>query len=663
MLLHSPWIIFPLTIAILVFIHELGHYLVGKLFKFGVITFSIGFGPTLAAFSFKNTKYKICAIPLGGYVQFAGMTRNEDVKEHFKGSEFYLKPLWQRACVILAGPLANLLLAAIVLSYISFAGTPKSPSLIGLTDPSYPAHQAGIRSGDEIIAINDKPIKYWSDITGELAIIQKQYYKNKPDNKNENIQNDDELNLNNKAEKSDIKAIDITIKRDKKQLNLNVIPVIEDQSLKIGIVSWFLAAQIKINPDATNYNQRIDGSTIAAFNLEPKKNNVFSKNLNISNDKADHTTKNINNFIKVDKTFYDFENKFRSLLLDYLKLNHSSLYSIINSDNLYVLDKHQISQLPNFWQLFLKLTPADWQKNHKKTNSDEINKEGDSYEISLSVALHETIMNKPFFDWPQAILNSTGIELAQLIVNKSYISRKDNDKNTKTSSNKENEHLLAGDHILKVSGKKLNTIFDWYKTINFHKNSQQIPITVLRKNQILTFDIPGTARIVETINGPEKLYTYQFDIGAEAIFSDAIIHREPSLLKSIIAGSKKSFEFSGVIIKSVFDMIIGKISVKSLGGPIMIGKVASDSAAQGLVAYLFMLALISINLFILNLIPIPVLDGGQLALLGLEWINKKPMSIKFIENYQKIGFVFILCLMVLAFYNDISRVWINIIQS
>ena len=95
----------------------------------------------------------------------------------------------------------------------------------------------------------------------------------------------------------------------------------------------------------------------------------------------------------------------------------------------------------------------------------------------------------------------------------------------------------------------------------------------------------------------------------------------------------------------------------------MIAKIAGDSAKSGLQDFLLAMAVISINLFIINLFPMPVLDGGQIVMIFLEVIRGKAPSEAFMENYQKIGFVFVLCLMILAFSNDFSRFWSSIIRT
>lgn len=139
-------------------------------------------------------------------------------------------------------------------------------------------------------------------------------------------------------------------------------------------------------------------------------------------------------------------------------------------------------------------------------------------------------------------------------------------------------------------------------------------------------------------------------------------YRQLNPFKALYSATSKSFFMMYLVLKSVTKMIQGKVSVKSMGGPILIGKIAGDHLKQGLFPFLALLAAISINLAILNLLPIPVLDGGHLFFFFCEAIFRKRPSEKIFELANRIGLVIILALVVLAFYNDLSRYWVGIIS-
>jgi regulator of sigma E protease len=98
------------------------------------------------------------------------------------------------------------------------------------------------------------------------------------------------------------------------------------------------------------------------------------------------------------------------------------------------------------------------------------------------------------------------------------------------------------------------------------------------------------------------------------------------------------------------------IPAKTIGGPILIAQLAGEQAKRGLLSLVLFMAILSINLGVINLFPIPVLDGGHFLFLGLEAILRKPLSVKKMEIAQQIGLIFIILLMLFAFYNDVIRI-------
>ncbi|OFZ83254.1 MAG: hypothetical protein A3K03_05710 [Bdellovibrionales bacterium RIFOXYD1_FULL_44_7] len=106
---------------------------------------------------------------------------------------------------------------------------------------------------------------------------------------------------------------------------------------------------------------------------------------------------------------------------------------------------------------------------------------------------------------------------------------------------------------------------------------------------------------------------------------------------------------------SLKKMVTGDVSVATLGGPILIGKIAGESIARGLIAFLTTMGILSVGLGILNVLPVPVLDGGHLLLLGIESIRGKPLTIRQMEIIQQVGLSLILALMIVVIRNDIAR--------
>jgi regulator of sigma E protease len=158
------------TLGVLIFVHELGHFLAAKLTGMRVDRFSIGFPPRAFGKKIGDTDYCISWIPLGGYVTIAGMV-DESMDTEFLGNEpqsweFRSKPLWARIFVISAGVIMNVLLAVFIFWGIVYTTGKfsKETTTVGYVLPASPAEQAGFRTGDSIVAVNGIPVSVWEDV-------------------------------------------------------------------------------------------------------------------------------------------------------------------------------------------------------------------------------------------------------------------------------------------------------------------------------------------------------------------------------------------------------------------------------------------------------------------------------------------------------------------
>jgi len=159
---------FILVLGLLIFVHELGHFLFAKLFGVRVLKFSLGFGPKLVGKVIGETEYVISAFPLGGFVKMFGENPDEQeiTAEDRKGS-FAHKPVWQRFMVVLAGPVFNLLFSIVLFFLVfTFVGIPTSgdTTQIGKVNENSPAAAAGMQAGDVIVRIDDRTTIGWIDV-------------------------------------------------------------------------------------------------------------------------------------------------------------------------------------------------------------------------------------------------------------------------------------------------------------------------------------------------------------------------------------------------------------------------------------------------------------------------------------------------------------------
>ncbi|MDO7787055.1 RIP metalloprotease RseP [Desulforamulus aquiferis] len=157
--------------GLLIFFHELGHFLVAKRVGILVHEFSLGFGPKVFGFNWGETRYNLRLLPLGGFVRMAGMDPNEeDDKGIPENRAFNRKTVSQRASVIIAGPLMNFILAALLFAFIfMFQGIQFATTKVGEVIDGFPAQRAGIQAGDQITAVNQKPVEDWNELVEEVS--------------------------------------------------------------------------------------------------------------------------------------------------------------------------------------------------------------------------------------------------------------------------------------------------------------------------------------------------------------------------------------------------------------------------------------------------------------------------------------------------------------
>ncbi|MBD3840527.1 MAG: RIP metalloprotease RseP [Campylobacterales bacterium] len=156
---------FLIVLSILVFVHELGHFSIARALGVKVYVFSIGFGKKLVTKEYKGTQWSISLIPLGGYVKMKGQEDLNPTLANNDPDSYLSKTPFQRILILFAGPFANFLLAFVVYILIGLLGNNHISPTIGKVVENSPAYKAGLQPNDEIIKINDIPIKTWDDLS------------------------------------------------------------------------------------------------------------------------------------------------------------------------------------------------------------------------------------------------------------------------------------------------------------------------------------------------------------------------------------------------------------------------------------------------------------------------------------------------------------------
>jgi regulator of sigma E protease len=211
--------------------------------------------------------------------------------------------------------------------------------------------------------------------------------------------------------------------------------------------------------------------------------------------------------------------------------------------------------------------------------------------------------------------------------------------------------MQKGDTIVRINGQPIH---QWYDVLEVVQKSagQNLAITVSRGSQHLTFNVRPER---DSVPGPDGKPHAVGRIGAAV--GSQLISEKLSLGQAIVEGGRATLRASTQIIRTVRGLFSGRISGRTVGGPILIGQLAGESVRMGLDTFLAFMALISINLAVLNLLPIPVLDGGQFLFLLAEAVIRRPLPLKLRERLTTVGLVLIILLMGLAFSNDFRRLF------
>ena len=210
--------------------------------------------------------------------------------------------------------------------------------------------------------------------------------------------------------------------------------------------------------------------------------------------------------------------------------------------------------------------------------------------------------------------------------------------------------LQPGDSLLALDG---HPITQWQDFQNLVQERPRQPITMLVARGGQQLELRTTTDTAVVPAGGDSTRTIGFlGIGGRL----DVRTEEYSLGQALGAGWRQTAESSTQIFRTVRGLFSGRVAGRELGGPILIGQLAGQATRLGLDALLGFMALISVNLAILNLLPIPVLDGGQFLFLLAEGVLRRPLSLKLRERLTAVGLVLILLLMVFAFSNDIRRV-------
>jgi regulator of sigma E protease len=532
-------------LGVLIFIHELGHFMVAKYFNVKVETFSLGFGPKIWKHTRGETTYCISAIPFGGYVKMFGDEMGGEVHPELQNRSFLHKPIRQRIAIALAGPIMNLLLAFVIFVVIAFVGENVIAPQLGDIDESSKAYVAGFRSGDKILSIDGKDISRWEEV-------------------------------------------DHTINRSlNKQLNFVVQRELAEEPIALSVT-----------PEGTDGKLFDIGETVGQIEgLDFISNSSL---IAISDPKS---------------------------IMGQLGFR--------TGDQIMTINGVQVKTLRNLQEAIL--TEAGAEKIIFKIDRHDLEKEAPPVPMEIVWDLKKI----SFPDVPDKL----GIQKPE-----TFVGRVSKDSPAEAAG------LKPDDHIVSINDKPMNSFKDIITAVSSYTESTgPLHINIIRQGLPVTVNITPKMTEIKQEMGPAENRPTIGIIPLKATYIEYKKWRSPTFLGAFTWAFGKTWYWTKTTVMSFALLVQNKVSPKNLSGFISIGQMAQKSWQIGIDAFLRIMAIISLNLFILNLLPIPVLDGGHILLFTIEAIKGAPLSIKKIMVAQQIGVFFLLFLMAFSLFNDISR--------
>jgi regulator of sigma E protease len=539
---------FVILISSLIFVHELGHFVVAKAIGVKVLTFSLGFGPKIIRIRGKETEYCVGIIPLGGFVKMLEEHKDEPVLPEDRKRTFDAQPIWRRLCTVIAGPAMNVAFP-VLLYFVAFLGERSfPPPTVGVVLPDHPG-DGKLIPGDRIMAINGEPISTY-------------------------------MEFQRAVQRSPGKDLQLRVFRNLSYVNVTIIPEIVEEKRELDIVEH--VGRVGILPASPSAAIGISNTSSPAYRGGLR---TFDLVIQVGD--------------RPIKRFVDLEHAFEN--------NRGETVPVA-----YLRPQSVTGALGGLVDMAV-------------------------YEAGVAALSPD----------PEAgdLLSRTGIESSVLYA-----------AVVPDGSAEAKAQMHAGDKIIEVDGKPVMT---WHSITERMAAAPDAPheLTWIREGRKMA----GVVRLrredwVDEFGSPHSRFTMRTTNWQP--YADEPLVPNPALfrwaLRNSLEETREVIRFTGI---GILRLVQGRLSLSSLSGPLTIYDVAGQEGAKGTDAYLWVMALVSINLGLINLLPIPVLDGGHLLFLAVEAVIRRPIPLRIREVASIVGLSILVLLMAIAFKNDVERRW------
>ena len=555
---------FTLLISTLIFVHESGHFAFSKIFGVKVLTFSIGFGPTLLRIRGKETEYCVALVPLGGFVKMLEETKGgAAVLPEERKRTFESQALWKRVVIVLAGPAMNVLFPVLLYTSVFLEDKEFPPPTVGIVIPGKPA-DGKLMPGDRILSVDGRSVSSFPEVQRMIAA------------------------------RAGV-STHFVILRDDKQIEVTLIPADEiryAEPRELDIAEH--VGQVGFHPGFAAPVVGIPRADSPAYRAGLR---TFDRITGINGRKIDR--------------FVDLVNILAS-----------------NRGDTVVVAFQRPVPVPNALGGLCDIAVLEPQVATLTPSAG----------AAASIVEDESSRERDVL--ARAVIESADVYVAF----------------SPENSSEWKAGLRAGDRVTALDGAPLR----FWQTMEERLEAGADKTHTLAWTRA-SVPMEGVFQLRKEEWNDEFGQHYERYVFRTTHWlphaSDAVVPNPSRLSYAIVRGyeeTARAVRLTAVTFARLFE---GKLSLSSVSGPITIYDMAGQAGARGTTYFVWAMAFISINIGLVNLLPIPVLDGGHLFFLAAEAVKKRPLPLHVRELASLVGMTVLFALMLVAFKNDVERRW------